>query len=393
MSKLIYLDNAATTKVYPEVFEAMKPYFLEDYGNPSSVYGFASRSKKAMEDSRSLIADFLGADNANEIYFTGGGSESDNWALKATVEAYKKKGNHIITSKIEHHAILHTCEYLEKQGYEVTYVDVDEDGVIKLDELKKAIRPTTVLISVMFANNEIGTIQPIKEIGEIAKENGILFHTDAVQAYGHVPIDVNEMNIDMLSASGHKINGPKGIGFLYLRNSAKLGAFIHGGAQERSRRAGTQNVPGIVGFAKATELAKATMEKRAAYETELRDRLIAGILSKVPYARLNGHKTNRLPNNVNISFEFIEGESMLILLDQQGVCASSGSACTSGSLDPSHVLLAIGLPHEKAHGSLRLTLSEETTKEDVDFVIDQVVKIVDRLRSMSPLYDDFVKKQ
>lgn len=393
MSKLIYLDNAATTKVYPEVFEAMKPYFLEDYGNPSSVYGFASRSKKAMEDARSLIADFLGADNANEIYFTGGGSESDNWALKATVEAYKKKGNHIITSKIEHHAILHTCEYLEKQGYEVTYVDVDEDGVIKLDELKKAIRPTTVLISVMFANNEIGTIQPIKEIGEIAKENGILFHTDAVQAYGHVPIDVNALNIDMLSASGHKINGPKGIGILYLRNSAKLGAFIHGGAQERSRRAGTQNVPGIVGFAKATELAKATMEKRAAYETELRDRLIAGILSKVPYARLNGHKTNRLPNNVNISFEFIEGESMLILLDQQGVCASSGSACTSGSLDPSHVLLAIGLPHEKAHGSLRLTLSEETTKEDVDFVIDQVVKIVDRLRSMSPLYDDFVKKQ
>lgn len=393
MSKLIYLDNAATTKVYPEVFEAMKPYFLEDYGNPSSVYGFASRSKKAMEDARSLIADFLGADNANEIYFTGGGSESDNWALKATVEAYKKKGNHIITSKIEHHAILHTCEYLEKQGYEVTYVDVDEDGVIKLDELKKAIRPTTVLISVMFANNEIGTIQPIKEIGEIAKENGILFHTDAVQAYGHVPIDVNALNIDMLSASGHKINGPKGIGILYLRNSAKLGAFIHGGAQERSRRAGTQNVPGIVGFAKATELAKATMEKRAAYETELRDRLIAGILSKVPYARLNGHKTNRLPNNVNISFEFIEGESMLILLDQQGVCASSGSACTSGSLDPSHVLLAIGLPHEKAHGSLRLTLSEETTKEDVDFVIDQVVKIVERLRSMSPLYDDFVKKQ
>lgn len=393
MSKLIYLDNAATTKVYPEVFEAMKPYYLEDYGNPSSVYGFASRSKKAMENARSLIADFLGADNANEIYFTGGGSESDNWALKATVEAYKKKGNHIITSKIEHHAILHTCEYLEKQGYEVTYVDVDEDGVIKLEELKKAIRPTTVLISVMFANNEIGTIQPIKEIGEIAKENGILFHTDAVQAYGHVPIDVNELNIDMLSASGHKINGPKGIGILYLRNSAKLGAFIHGGAQERSRRAGTQNVPGIVGFAKATELAKEAMEKRAAYETELRDRLIAGILSKVPYARLNGHRTNRLPNNVNISFEFIEGESMLILLDQQGVCASSGSACTSGSLDPSHVLLAIGLPHEKAHGSLRLTLSEETTKEDVDFVIDQVVKIVERLRSMSPLYDDFVKKQ
>lgn len=392
MSKLIYLDNAATTAVHPEVFEEMKPYFTECYGNPSSVYGFASKSKKAVEDAREIIARFIGA-KTNEIYFTGGGSESDNWAIKAAAEARKEKGNHIITSKIEHHAVLHTCEYLEKQGFEVTYVDVDENGLIKLEELKAAIRPTTILVSVMFANNEIGTIEPIKEIGEICREHDILFHTDAVQAYGHVPVNVDEFHIDMLSASGHKINGPKGIGIMYLRNSVKIGPFIHGGAQERNRRAGTHNVPGIVGFGKATQLAAESMEKRAAYETELRDRMIQGILERVPYARLNGHKTNRLPNNVNISFEFIEGESMLILLDQQGVCASSGSACTSGSLDPSHVLLAIGLPHEKAHGSLRLTLSEETTREDVDFVVEQVEKIVARLRSMSPLYDDFVSKQ
>lgn len=390
MSKLIYLDNAATTAVHPEVFESMKPYFTEYYGNPSSIYGFAAKNKKAIEDSRSIIADFLGA-KANEIYFTGGGSESDNWALKATADAYKSKGNHIITSKIEHHAILHTCEYLEKQGFEVSYIDVDENGVIKLDELENAIRPSTILISVMFANNEIGTIQPIKEIGEIARKHEVLFHTDAVQAYGHIPIDVNELNIDMLSASGHKINGPKGVGIMYLRNSVKLGSFIHGGAQERNRRAGTHNVPGIVGFAKATEIAKSTLASRAAYETKLRDYLIDQILTKVPYARLNGHRTMRLPNNVNISFQFIEGESMLILLDQEGICASSGSACTSGSLDPSHVLLAIGLPHEIAHGSLRLTLSEETTQEDIDYVIEQVAGNIDRLRSMSPLYDDFIK--
>lgn len=390
MSKLIYLDNAATTAVHPEVFESMKPYFTEYYGNPSSIYGFAAKNKKAIEDSRSIIADFLGA-KTNEIYFTGGGSESDNWALKATADAYKSKGNHIITSKIEHHAILHTCEYLEKQGFEVSYIDVDENGVIKLDELENAIRPSTILISVMFANNEIGTIQPIKEIGEIAKKHEVLFHTDAVQAYGHIPIDVNELNIDMLSASGHKINGPKGVGIMYLRNSVKLGSFIHGGAQERNRRAGTHNVPGIVGFAKATEIAKSTLASRAAYETKLRDYLIDQILTKVPYARLNGHRTMRLPNNVNISFQFIEGESMLILLDQEGICASSGSACTSGSLDPSHVLLAIGLPHEIAHGSLRLTLSEETTQEDIDYVIEQVAGNIDRLRSMSPLYDDFIK--
>ena len=392
MSKLIYLDNAATTKVHPQVLEAMLPYFSEDYGNPSSIYSFAGKSKKAVEDAREIIAKFIGA-KSNEIYFTGGGSESDNWALKATAFGKKDKGNHIITSAIEHHAVLHTCEYLEKNGFEVTYVGVDENGVIKIDELKAAIRPTTIMISVMFANNEIGTIEPIKEIGEIAKENDIIFHTDAVQAYGHVPIDVDELHIDMLSASGHKIYGPKGIGIMYLRNSLKLGAFIHGGAQERSRRAGTHNVPGIVGFGKATELARDTMEERAAYEIKLRDRLIRGLTEQIPHCRLNGHPTDRLPNNVNVGFEFIEGESMLILLDQKGICASSGSACTSGSLDPSHVLLAIGLPHEKAHGSLRLTLSEEITEEDVDFVISQVKANVDRLRSMSPLYEDFLKSQ
>lgn len=391
MSKLIYLDNAATTKVHPEVVEAMLPYFQEDYGNPSSPYSFASKSKKAVEDARAVIADFIGA-KPNEIYFTGGGSESDNWALKATAFAYRNKGNHIITTKIEHHAILHTCEYLEKNGFEVTYLDVDEDGVIRLDDLKQAIRPTTILISVMFANNEIGTIEPIQEIGEIAKEHGILFHTDAVQAYGHLPINVDELHIDMLSASAHKINGPKGIGIMYLRNSVKIGSFLHGGAQERSRRAGTHNVPGIVGFGKATQIARETMAERNQYETELRDYLIHQILDTVPYARLNGHPTKRLSNNANISFEFIEGESLLILLDQKGICASSGSACTSGSLDPSHVLLAIGLPHEKAHGSLRMTLSEDITREDIDFVIENVKANVERLRSMSPLYEDFVKK-
>lgn len=368
----------------------MKPYFLEEYGNPSSIYGFAARSKRAVDIARKTIADFLGAEE-NEIYFTGGGSESDNWALKAAVEGYRQKGNHIITSKIEHHAILNTCKYLEQHGYDVSYVDVDENGVIKLEELEKAIRPTTVLISVMFANNEIGTIQPIKEIGKIAKKHDILFHTDAVQAYGHVPIHVKELGIDLLSASGHKMGGPKGIGIMYLRNGLKIGPFIHGGAQERNRRAGTHNVPGIVGFGKATEIAAKTLEERMEKETVLRNRLIDRILEEVPHTRLNGHRTDRLPNNVNISFRFIEGESMLILLDGQGICASSGSACTSGSLDPSHVLLAIGLPHEIAHGSLRLTLSEETTEEEVDFVVESIKKNVDRLRKMSPLYDDFMK--
>lgn len=392
MSKLIYLDNAATTKVKEEVYEAMQPYFQELYGNPASIYKFAGQAKQAMENARAAVADFLGA-KPEEIYFTGGGSESDNWALKATAFAKREKGRHIITSRIEHHAVLHTCEYLEKLGYEVSYIDVDENGVIKLDELKAAIRQDTILISVMFANNEIGTIQPIKEIGEIAHAHGIIFHTDAVQAYGHEHIDVNEMNIDILSASGHKINGPKGIGIMYLRNSVKIGSFIHGGSQERGRRAGTHNTPGIVGFGKATEIAKRDLDKRHAYEKELRDYLIDRVLAEVPYTRLNGHRTNRLSNNANFSFQFIEGESLLIMLDQKGIAGSSGSACTSGTLDPSHVLLAIGLPHEIAHGSLRLTLSDETTKEEIDYVVEELKKIVERLRSMSPLYEDFIKEQ
>ncbi len=391
MSRFIYLDNAATTKTAPEVVEAMLPYFTEYYGNPSSVYEFAGKSKKAVNESRETIAKALGA-QANEIYFTAGGSESDNWALKATAEAYESKGKHIITTKIEHHAILHTCEYLQKRGYEITYLDVDENGVVKLEELKKAIRPDTILISVMFANNEIGTIQPIREIGEIAHEHGILFHTDAVQAFGQVPINVDEYHIDMLSASGHKLNGPKGIGFLYIRKGVKIRSFVHGGAQERKRRAGTENVPGIVGLGKAVERAVATMKERTDREIEMRDYLIERIMKEIPYTRLNGHRTKRLPNNINFSFQFIEGESLLIMLDMEGICGSSGSACTSGSLDPSHVLLAIGLPHEIAHGSLRLTLSEEITKEDMDYVAEAIKKIVDRLRSMSPLYEDFVKK-
>ena len=392
MAKFIYLDNAATTKTAPEVVEAMLPYFTEYYGNPSSVYEFAGKSKAAITKSREIIAKALGAADS-EIYFTAGGSESDNWALKATAEAYEKKGKHIITTKIEHHAILHTAEYLEKRGFEITYVGVDENGTVKLDELKKAIRPDTILISVMFANNEIGTIQPIKEIGQIAHEKGILFHTDAVQAFGQIPINVDECHIDMLSASGHKLNGPKGIGFLYIRKGVKIRSFVHGGAQERKRRAGTENVPGIVGIGKAVERAMATMEERTRHETEVRDYLIDKILKEIPYTRLNGHRTNRLPNNINFSFQFIEGESLLIMLDMDGICGSSGSACTSGSLDPSHVLLAIGLPHEIAHGSLRLTLSEEITKEDMDYVAESIKKIVERLRSMSPLYEDFVKKQ
>ena len=390
MSKCIYMDNAATTQVYPEVFEAMKPYFTEFYGNPSSIYSFAGNSKKAVEDSRKTIADLLGA-KTEEIYFTGGGSESDNWALKATADAYGNKGKHIITSKIEHHAILHTCEYLEKKGFEVTYLDVDENGFVNPVDVEKAIRPDTILISIMTANNEIGTIEPIAEIGKIAKEHGVLFHTDAVQAFGHIPMNVDEMNIDMLSASGHKINGPKGIGIMYIRKGVKIGSFVHGGAQERQRRAGTHNVPGIVGIGKAVELARDNMKERMEYETKLRDHLISRVMEEIPYAKLNGDKVKRLPNNVNVCFRFIEGESMLILLDQNGVCGSSGSACTSGSLDPSHVLLAIGLPHEIAHGSLRLTLSEKNTMEEVDFTVDKLKGIIERLRSMSPLYEDFVK--
>ena len=390
--KLIYLDNAATTKTAPEVVDAMLPYFTEMYGNPSSVYSFSQKSKEAITKARETIAGAIGA-ASNEIYFTAGGSEADNWALKAAAEAYRTKGNHIITTKIEHHAILHTCEWLEKQGFEVTYLDVDENGTVKLSELKKAIRPETILISVMFANNEIGTLQPIAEIGKLAKEHGILFHTDAVQAFGQVPIQVDELHIDMLSASAHKLNGPKGIGLLYIRKGVKIRSFVHGGAQERKRRAGTENVPGIVGFGAAVERAVRTMEERTEKETELRDYLIERMLKEVPYTRLNGHRFHRLPNNTNFSFQFIEGESLLIMLDMDGICGSSGSACTSGSLDPSHVLLAIGLPHEIAHGSLRLTLSEETTKEELDYVVESVKRIVERLRSMSPLYEDFMRKQ
>lgn len=390
MKKMIYLDNAATTKTSPEVVEAMLPYFTENYGNPSSIYDFASKSKSAIAKSRDIIAEALGA-KEKEIYFTAGGSESDNWAIKATAEAYKDKGNHIITSKIEHHAVLHTCHYLEKNGFEVTYLDVDEYGIVKLEELKKAIRPTTILVTIMYANNEIGTVQPIKEIGEITHQNKILFHTDAVQAFGHLPINVDECHIDMLSISGHKLNGPKGIGVLYIRNGIKIRSFIHGGGQERSRRAGTENVPGIVGFGKAVERAMETLEERNKKETETRDYLIKRVLSEIPYSRLNGDKKRRLPNNANFSFQFIEGESLLIMLDMDGICGSSGSACTSGSLDPSHVLLAIGLPHEIAHGSLRLTLNEDITKEDIDTVVESVKKIVEKLRSMSPLYEDFMK--
>ena len=389
---MIYLDNAATTKTAPEVVDAMLPYFSEYYGNASTIYSLGAESKKAMDHARQTIADSLGA-KPEEIYFTAGGSESDNWSLKATADAYASKGKHIITTKIEHHAILHTCEYLEKRGFEITYLNVDRDGLISLDELKAAIRPDTILISVMFANNEIGTIEPIAEIGEIAKEHGVLFHTDAVQAYAQVPINVDEMHIDMLSASGHKLNGPKGIGFLYIRKGVKIRSFVHGGAQERSRRAGTENIPGIVGLGAAVERAMRIMDSKTQREIELRDYLIGRLENEIPHCWLNGHRTKRLPNNINFSFLFIEGESMLIMLDMKGICASSGSACTSGSLDPSHVLLAIGLKHEEAHGSLRLTLSEDSTKEEMDIVAEEVKKIVQRLRDMSPLYEDFLKSQ
>lgn len=392
MDKIIYLDNAATTAILKEVYEEMKPYFDEIYGNASSIYRFAGEATKAVERARKIVAEFIGA-KPKEIYFTGGGSESDNWALKATAFAKRNQGKHIITSKIEHHAILHTCEYLEKLGFEITYLDVDENGVVKLDELKKAIREDTIIISIMFANNEIGTIEPVKEIGAIAHEKGIIFHTDAVQAYAHEKINVDDMNIDILSASGHKFGGPKGIGIMYLRDTVKIGSFVHGGGQERGKRAGTHNTPGIVGFAKATEIAEKTMDENKKHETELRDYLITRVLKEIPYTKLNGHRENRLSNNANFSFRFIEGESLLIMLDNKGICGSSGSACTSGSLDPSHVLLAIGLPHEIAHGSLRLTLSATTTKEEIDYTVDSLKTIVERLRSMSPLYEDFVKKE
>ena len=392
MKTRIYLDNAATTRTSQEVVDAMLPYFTESYGNPSSIYELGQRSKEAITKAREEIAKVIGA-KTEEIYFTAGGSEADNWAIKAAYEAYKNKGNHIITTKIEHHAVLHTCQYLEKQGAKVTYLDVDENGLIDLEQLQKAITPETILITIMFANNEIGTIEPVKEIGMIAKEHGILFHTDAVQAFGQVPIDVDEMNIDMLSSSAHKINGPKGIGCLYIRKGVKIRSFIHGGAQERKRRAGTENVPGIVGYGVAARMAAETMEARTRKEQELRDYFIRRVLDEVPYTRLNGDPEKRLPNNANFSFRFIEGESLLIMLDMKGIAGSSGSACTSGSLDPSHVLLAVGLPHEIAHGSLRLTLGADTTKEDLDYTLEQIKEIVAKLRNLSPLYEDFIRKQ
>ncbi len=391
MSDFIYMDNAATTKVAPEVLDAMLPYLREEYGNPSSAYKFSGRIAEKVAEARNTIGKVIGA-KEKEIFFTSGGSESDNWAIKGIADARRDKGNHIITTKIEHHAVLHTCEFLEKRGFEVTYLPVDEKGLVNIDELKAAIRPSTILVSVMFANNEIGTIEPVKEIGRIAHEHGVLFHTDAVQAFGHVPIDVNEMNIDLMSASAHKIHGPKGIGFLYIRSGVRLSNLIHGGAQESGRRAGTTNAAGIIGFAKAAELAARDMEDTISREKTLRDRLMHKVLSEVPYARVNGDLENRLSNNVSFCFRFVEGESLLIMLDNKGICASSGSACTSGSLDPSHVLLAIGLPHEIAHGSLRLTLSAENTEEEIDYVAETIKQVVQRLRMMSPLYEDFVKK-
>jgi cysteine desulfurase len=392
MEKKIYLDHAATTSTRPSVVDAMLPYFTEEFGNPSSIYEFAQNAKQAIDESRQIIADAIHAEAA-EVFFVSGGTEADNWAISGVVENYAKKGNHIITTKMEHHAVLHTCEYLEKKGCEVTYLDVDADGLISLDDLEKAIKENTVLITIMFANNEIGTIQPIKEIGAIAKKHKVLFHTDAVQAFTHVPIDVSDMNIDLMSMSGHKIYGPKGVGALYIRKGVRMKAFIHGGAQERRRRGGTENVPAIVGFGKAVEEAMALMKSEVVREVELRDYFIKKVLETVPYVKLNGHPIKRLPNNVNLSFEFIEGESLLIMLDMKNVCASSGSACTSGSLDPSHVLLAIGLPHEIAHGSLRITLGEKTSREELDYVADALVTIVKRLRDMSPVYEDYMQKK
>jgi cysteine desulfurase len=369
----------------------MLPFFSERYGNPSSIYGFGSDNKVMIEKQREIIANAIGA-KSNEIYFTSGGTESDNWALIETARAYKNKGNHIITSKIEHHGILHTCHFLEKQGYRVTYLDVDEKGIVKLEDLKRAISSDTILISIMSANNEIGTLQPIKEIGKIAKEYGVLFHTDAVQSFGKEPVNVDECNIDMLSASAHKLKGPKGVGFLYIRKGVKIHSYLHGGAQERKRRAGTENVQGIVGFGKATQMAMDNMESRTKKIRELQTYLINRIEQEIPFAALNGCRENRLGNNVNFSFRFIDGESLLIMLDMRGICGSSGSACTSGSLDPSHVLLALGLSHEMAHGSLRLSLSEENTIEELDYTVNAIKEIVQKLRNMSPLYEDYVKK-
>ena len=392
MGKLIYMDNAATTFVDKRVLDAMIPYLSDKCFNPSSIYDGAQDVHEALDNARETIAKSLNA-SPREIYFTACGTESDNWAIKGTAHANADKGKHLITSKIEHHAVLHSMQALEKEGYEVTYLDVDADGLVNPADVEKAIRPDTVLVSIMYANNEIGTIEPIKEIGEICHKKGVYFHVDAVQAYAHVPIDVVAENIDMLSVSGHKFNAMKGTGFLYIKKGVKIKNFMDGGAQEMRKRAGTENVAGIIGMAKAAEIAFSELEKRMKHETEIRDYMIDRVLKEIPYSKLNGHKIKRLPNNFNIGFEFIEGESMLLALNDLGVCASSGSACTSGSLDPSHVLLAIGLPHEKAHGSLRLSISHETTMDDAKFVCDNLPKIVERLRSMSPLYEDFIKNK
>lgn len=387
----IYFDHAATTAVKSEVLEAMIPYFTQNYGNPSTIYSIGRDSKKAVEEAREKVAEALGA-TYKEIFFTGSGTESDNWAVKGVAYANKAKGNHIITTNIEHHAVLHSCQYLENDGFEVTYLPVDSNGLVTAEQVRNAIRPETILITIMFANNEIGTIQPIAEIGKIARERGIYFHTDAVQAVGNVKINVNEMNIDLLSLSAHKFYGPKGIGALYARKGVKLTSFMHGGAQERGRRASTENVASIVGLGKAIELASKNIDAYNAKLISLRDYTLDEITKRVPFVRLNGDRNRRLPGNVNFSFEFIEGESLLLMLDMKGIAASSGSACTSGSLDPSHVLLAIGLPHEIAHGSLRLTFGEENTREDVDKLIEILPVIVQRLREMSPLYEAVSKR-
>lgn len=390
MDKKIYMDYAATTFTRPEVLSEMLPYFTEKFGNPSSLYSISRDTQMAIDKARERVAKAINAEK-DEIFFTGGGSEADNWALKGIAFSNLKKGNHIITSNIEHHAILHTCEFLEKNGFDVTYLPVNEEGFINLDDLKNAITDKTILVSIMFANNEIGTIEPIKEIGEICREKGIYFHTDAVQATGHIKIDVKDMNIDMLSMAAHKFYGPKGVGALYIKKGVKISNLVHGGGQEKGRRAGTENIAGIVGLGKALEISSSEIDREGKRIKKLRDKLIEGLL-KVPYSRLNGPRDDRrLPNNVNVCFRFIEGESILLLLDSFGICASSGSACTSGSLDPSHVLLAIGLKHEVAHGSLRLTLGIDTTEEDIDFAIETIPKVVERLRSMSPLWDDFKK--
>lgn len=389
--RIIYLDNAATTPMDSEVLESMLPFMREQYGNPSAIYSMGSSAKKAVNQAKRRIAAILNA-KQEEIFFTAGGTEADNWALKMVMETYRYKGRHLITTAIEHHAILHTCRYLETQGVEVTYLGVDEDGVIDLEELKQAIRPDTVLISVMFANNEVGTVEPIREIGEIARERGILFHTDAVQAFGQVPIDTEEMHIDLLSASGHKINGPKGVGFLYIRSGLELHSMLHGGAQESGRRAGTENVPGIAGMAVAAQKAADNMKTKGAAEMKLRDYLIDRIEREIPYCRLNGHRTKRLPGNVNFSFRFIQGESLVLMLDRKGICISSGSACTSGELNPSHVLLALGRNEEEAEGALRITLSEKNSMEEMEFVVECLKEAVQKLRSISTQYTDFCRK-